>query len=220
MIKVLQKWQEVGEATLSLQSQRLPTHITVQKSWDQFLLYQALITKNRQSWIIDLGCGDCCTLDFLAALGFTNMHKIDLEIKNQANNLPYERYQGDIIKTSFPSQSYDFAISISVIEHGVDIEAFFQEAHRLLKVGGLLFITTDYWEDKIQVDEFVRPFGLCWKIFSKLEIPEIIVLANNYCFALENVNIPACADKTVSWYNNNYTFIALALRKKPPITLR
>lgn len=219
MIKVLQKWQEVGEATLSLQSQRLPTHITVQKNWDQFLLYQALTTRDRQSWIIDLGCGDCCTLDFLAALGFTNLHGIDLEVK-QANNLPYELYEGDIIKTSFPSQSYDIAVSISVIEHGVDIAAFFQEAHRLLKAGGILFITTDYWEDKIQVDEFIRPFGLTWKIFSKLEIQETIALANNYGFALENVNIPTCVDTTVSWYNKNYTFIALSLRKETPITLR
>lgn len=214
MIKVLQNWQEVGEATLGLQRKGLPTHITVQKNWDQFLLEHVLTTLDRQSWILDLGCGDCCTLDFLAALGFTNLHGIDLKIKKQASNLPYKLYEGDMTATPFPSQFYDFALSISVIEHGVDLEAFFKEAHRLLKAGGLLFITTDYWEEKIQVEEFIRPFGVSWKIFSKAEIQEALTLAKNCGFILEqNVNIPACADETVFWYNKNYTFIALAFRK-------
>lgn len=214
MIEVLQNWQAVDEATLRLQRQGLPTHITVQKNWDQLLLYQALVAKSRQSQILDLGCGDCCTLDFLAALGFTNLCGIDLQINKQTASLPYQLYEGDMTQTSFSSQSYDFVVSISVIEHGVDLEAFFEEAHRLLKVGGPLFLTTDYWEEKIQVDASIKPFELSWKIFSQAEIQKAIALAEIHGFSLEqDVNIPACADRTVSWYNKHYTFIALGLKK-------
>lgn len=213
MIKVLQNWQEVGAATLSLQRQGLPTHITVQKNWDQFLLKKALGNKNKQSWILDLGCGDCCTLDFLTAIGFTNLHGIDLNIKKDTANL-YQLYEGDITATPLSSHFYDFAVSISVIEHGVDITAFFKEAYRLIKDEGVLFITTDYWEEKIQVDESIKPFGLCWEIFSKPEIQELIAIANNNGFILEqNMSIPACTDETVFWYDKNYTFIALAFKK-------
>lgn len=214
MISVLQNWQEVDQATLELQTQGLPTHITVQKNWDQFLLYQLLMHRDRRSAILDLGCGDCCTLDFLAALGFTNLHGIDLQIKQSADNLPYTLYEGDMTHTAFSDEFYDCTVSVSVIEHGTDLDAFFKEAHRLLKPEGLLFVTTDYWADKIVIDDSIRPFGLTWSIFSEAEIQAAIAVANEHHFALkQNVKIPACAAETVSWYEKSYTFIALVFEK-------
>jgi SAM-dependent methyltransferase len=221
MIKVLQNWEEVNQITHALKSQGLPTHLTIQKNWDQFLLQQILVNQDRQSWMLDLGCGDCCTLDFLAALGFTNLHGIDLEIKpelkQQSSQLPYRLYEGNMTKTSLPAQFYDVAVSISVIEHGVDLEAFFQESSRLLKPGGLLFVTTDYWAEKLPIDSSIQPFGLTWQIFSQAEMEAAIALANQHSFALEQSgSIPACADSPVSWYDKHYTFIALLFKKVAP----
>jgi SAM-dependent methyltransferase len=213
MIQVLQNWLEIGNATLSLQRQELPTHITVQKNWDQFLLAQQLLHTAKQSAILDLGCGDCCTLKFLAALGFTNLSGIDLHLPPSFSTLPYKLYQGDLMNTSFPEESFDWAVSISVIEHGVDLKAFFQEACRILKPHGMLFVTTDYWEDKLEVDSSIQPFGLSWQIFSKTQIEEAIAIAQTYGFELEQDTIPACIDKTVTWYNKDYTFIALTFKK-------
>lgn len=214
MIQVLQNWLEVGEATLSLQRRGLPTHITVQKNWDQVLLDQQLLNTPKQSAILDLGCGDCCTLKFLAALGFTNLYGIDLHLPPQSSTLPYKLYQGDLMNTSFAEQYFDCAVSISVIEHGVDLKAFFREAYRILKPNGMLFVTTDYWEEKIEVDSSIQPFGLFWQIFSQPDIDQAIAIAQTCGFELEqDTVIPSCADKTVSWYNKDYTFIALAFRK-------
>lgn len=217
MIQVLQNWQEVETATQALQASSLPTHITVQKNWDQWLLAQLLQASqgDRGSKILDLGCGDCCTLEFLSALGFHDLHGIDLTIKPAADNpSAYQLYQGDLIATSFPDRSYDVAVSISVIEHGVDLDAFFREAYRLLKPGGLLFVTTDYWQNKILVDASIQPFGLPWTIFSQTEIEQAIALATTRGFFLENNReVPACTETTVSWYEKDYTFIALAFRK-------
>lgn len=214
MIQVLQSWLEIGNATLSLQRRGLPTHITVQKNWDQFLLDQQLLNKPEQSAILDLGCGDCCTLKFLAALGFTNLSGIDLHLPPQSSTLPYKLYQGNLMNTLFTDQSFDSAISISVIEHGVDLKAFFNEAYRILKPNGMLFVTTDYWEDKVEIDPSIQPFGLSWQIFSKDQIQEAIAIAQTCGFELkEDTVIPACADKTVTWYDKDYTFIALAFRK-------
>lgn len=214
MIQVLQNWQEVETATQALEQSNLPTHITIQKNWDQWLLAQLLEENfvDRQSKILDLGCGDCCTLEFLSALGFHDLHGIDLNIKAESSN--YRLYQGNITETSFSDSSFDVAVSISVIEHGVDLNGFFREAYRILKPGGLLFVTTDYWQDKISIDISIQPFGLSWTVFSGAEIENAIGLAKTHGFVLpENHRIPACCDTPVSWYEKNYTFLALTFQK-------
>ena len=214
MIRVLQDLQEVEAATQMLQQGNLPTHLTIEKNWDQWLLAQVLRERDRQARIIDLGCGDRCTLELLSALGFRDLHGIDLAIRTSVEKQRYQLYEGDLTATPFPDSSFDVAVSISVIEHGVDRDALFREADRLLKPGGSLFITTDYWQDKILVDRSIRPFGLAWTIFSQPEISEMIVIAKTHGFVLhQDQQIPACAETTVSWYERSYTFIALSLTK-------
>ncbi|MBE9011788.1 class I SAM-dependent methyltransferase [Pseudanabaenaceae cyanobacterium LEGE 13415] len=198
-----------------MQQSNLPTHITTQKNWDQWLLAQLLqnYSVDRHSKILDLGCGDYCTLEFLAALGYTNLHGIDLTIK-AVESSAYQLYERDITATSFSDSSIDVAVSISVIEHGVNLNDFFQEAYRILKPGGLLFVTTDYWQNKISIEDSIQPFGLSWTVFSSSEIETAIELAQANGFLLpENSEIPACTDTTVTWYKKDYTFLALTFQK-------
>lgn len=214
MIQVLQNWQEVEIATQALQQLNLPTHITIEKNWDQWLLAQLLEVNSvdRQSTLLDLGCGDCCTLEFLSALGFCRLHGIDLNVKTRSST--YQLSEGDMTATSFSDCSIEVAVSISVIEHGVDLNAFFREACRILKPGGLLFVTTDYWQRKIDIDPAIQPFGLSWTIFSEAEIESAIGLAQTQGFVLlEDQSVPACTDTPVSWYQKNYTFLALTFQK-------
>lgn len=218
MIKVLQNWQEIGEATLSLQRKGLPTHTDVRKNWDQFLVYEAIASQDRNSCIIDLGCSPYCTLNFLAALGFKNIYGIDLNIKkHEIENAPYHLYRGDITNTAFQADFFDFALSISVVEHGVDLRAFFKEVSRILKENGLLILTTDYWEEKRSVDASIKPLGLPWKVFDKSDIEELIIAAQDYGFVIEeDINIPPCSDQPIFWQGVEYTFIGLLFRKAAP----
>jgi SAM-dependent methyltransferase len=214
VIQVLQTLQEVETAMQDLHSRGLPTHLTRQKNWDQWLLAECLSHLDRQCPIIDLGCGDCCTLEFLAALGFQQLHGIDLTIQQPSSDRPYQLYQGDLTATPFPDQMFDFAVSISVVEHGVDLNRFFQETYRILKPNGSLFITTDYWQQKIQVDASIKPFGLFWSIFSSAEVQAMLNFAQQHGFVLEsNLEIPPCVERTVHWYEQQYTFIAIELKK-------
>lgn len=213
MIKILQNWREIQAATHEIQQKKLPLHLDVHKNWDHSLLYEVVANKDKQSQIVDLGCGEGCTLDFLAALGFKNLHGIDLKLVPDKIAVNYALYQGDLIKTPFPSGECDMAISVSVIEHDVDLPAFLAEVSRLLKPGGLLFITTDYWEDKVEIDDSIKPFGLDWKVFCKLDIEEFIALAKAHDLVLESdESIPPCSDKSINWYYE-YTFMALLFRK-------
>ncbi|GAA6624062.1 class I SAM-dependent methyltransferase [Scytonema sp. NUACC26] len=213
MIKVLQNQQEIQVASQEIQQKGLPQHFDVYKNWDHLLISEVIANKDRQSLIIDLGCGECCTLNFLSALGFQNLYGIDLKILPDRKSTAYTLYEGDIIKTPFNSNSCDITIALSTIEHGVNLPAFFAEVSRLLKVDSLLFITTDYWEENIEIDKFIKPFGLDWKIFSRKEIEELIILAKAHNLVLEgNTNIPVCLDKPIHWYYD-YTFIALVFKK-------
>jgi SAM-dependent methyltransferase len=213
VIKVLQNWQEVQSATLEIQRKGLPLHLDIHKNWDHLLLHNLIERKGKHSSIVDLGCGECCTLNFFDALGFKNISGIDLNIERNGDTT-YSLYQGDLTKTSFISGSVDVAVSISVIEHSVDLPAFFAEAARLLKVEGLLFITTDYWEKPLEIDSYIKPFGLEWQVFSQADIEQLIAVAKEYNLVLEqDKDIPACLDKPIAWYNYKYTFIALLFRK-------
>jgi len=55
----------------------------------------------------------------------------------------------DLTKTSFPERSFAAIASLSVVEHGVDLDAYLAEAARILRPGGLLFTSTDYWCEPI-----------------------------------------------------------------------
>lgn len=213
MIKVLSSWQEIEAATLEIKRQGLPLHLDIHKNWDHLLLYDDILTKDKQSSIVDLGCGECCTLNFLAALGFKNLYGIDLKIEANADTA-YSLYQDNLTQTRFGSNFFDIVVSISVIEHGVELPAFFTEVSRLLKPDGLLFLTTDYWEEHLVIDSSIRPFGLEWKVFCQADIERLIILAEENNLVLErNGNIPICSDKPIAWYNHNYTFISLVFRK-------
>lgn len=227
MINVLQNWQEVGSATLALQRERLPIHSTAQKNWDHYLLHKIVSSQDREIRIIDLGCGEAHTLKLLYSLGFENIHGLDFRIswrvrvtqlvrswREKALSLPFRLYSGDITRTPFRNHSYDLAVCVSTIEHGVNIKAFLQEVSRILKPGGLLFITTDYWEEELQTNDSAKAFGLPWKVFSRNDIELLIGLARASGLVLyQDTPIPACSEKTVIWQNSNYTFISLLFRK-------
>lgn len=146
-------------------------------------------------------------------MGFKNLHGIDLKLELNPD-AAYTLYQGNLTKTPFVSGSCDVAISISVIEHGVELPAFFAEVSRLLKTDGLLFLTTDYWSEYLEIDSSIKPFGLEWKVFCQADIEQLIALAKENNLVLEGSGgIPAGSDRPIAWHNYNYTFMALLFRK-------
>lgn len=228
MIKMLQNWLEVREANKFLNANTLPTHgHNIEKNWDLCQLYSIVRLISKEAKIIDLGCGNLFALKLLHAAGFKDLYGIDLSVplrnrlsqiyimcKSRSLRLPFHLYRGDLTKTNFAGAMFDLAICISVIEHGVDIENFFLEAHRLLKPGGILFITTDYWEEKINVMRDNKPLGLPWKIFCKRDLEGIIAQANKFNFSLyDNSIIPTCSDKCIIWNNQEYTFLELVFKR-------
>ncbi|MGC1677402.1 MAG: class I SAM-dependent methyltransferase [Candidatus Binataceae bacterium] len=224
MIRVLKNWNEIGEAIVALRRAGLPLHPGPEKNWDQWLLRDSFSALDRSAEIVDLGCGGGATLEFLRGLGFDHVRGIDLGIpvglrrikfaivNYRKFRIPFRMDRGDLTKTGYADSSFDAATSISTIEHQVPLDEFFHETARILKPGALLFLTTDYWEEKLEVDS--QAFGLAWQIFSQEQISALIALGQSHGFALvQPSDVPSCAGRPVHWLQRDYTFIALLFRK-------
>jgi len=227
VLKVLQNWQEIGEAVLALQRQNIPLHESAEKNWDHWLLYNALVPISRKQAVADLGCGEGHTLRMLYSLGFARIDGVDLKIsaelrarqvfqmyRDRTLRRPYRLHRGNILSTRLETGAYGCVTSISTIEHGCDAAQFFNEAARLMQRDGLLFITTDYWEDKTDTSDAKDAFGLPWRILCRDEIDELVDIAAHAGLQpwLE-MEIPKCSERPVYWNNRSYTFIAMSFRK-------
>jgi SAM-dependent methyltransferase len=229
MIRVLQSWDQVGDALLSVQKRGLPAHESAQKNWDHWLLLQAIEGISKTAPILDLGCGNGFTLKLLATDGFQNLDGIDSHLamrlrlsrwvwswRNRTTRRPFRLHRGDFTQMHFLPKHYDLAFSISVIEHGVRLAPFLEECHRVLKPGGLLFVTADYWDPKIATNSANHAFGRAWHIFSKEEIERFLFVAEKVGFHLvERAPIPPTGQPMIHWQTKDYTAISLLLQKTP-----
>jgi SAM-dependent methyltransferase len=229
MVKVLRDWREIGEANLAMSRARLSRHVSCEKTWDLYRLYELVRTAPRESRVVDLGCAGLCALKMLRTMGFSRLAGIDLSIswrdrvsqvwsmwKRRTLTPPFRLRRADITRTGFANGAFDIAVSISTVEHGVDLALFVREAARILRPGGILFVTTDYWSEGVSVEGDFRPYGLPWHVFDQKQISDMIALADQYGLKLlePRAREMECGDRCVAWSGCEYTFICLAFRKR------
>lgn len=237
-IYALKDWNEVGQAINELKEAGLPLHSDPIKSWDLNNIRRFLSRELRCSdaSIVDLGCGPglmgCLTLNLLRTMGYSNLHGIDLYVPlhcrvppicwgwlRHRQIRPYRLTRGDITCTRLPAMSIDAAVLLSVIEHGVDIRSLLQELNRIVVPGGLVYVSTDYWPDKVTISQSAASGAggnalLPWKIFSKEELLELIAVAGTFGFEPVNGSLDLVTQsRPASWLGFRYTFAAMELRK-------
>ena len=233
---VLKNSYEVNYAIDRLASLGLFPHPDRVKSWDTYKMVDIINKADRDSLILDVGCNCSPIMSTLKILGFKNlygcdlfprnMHYTSMEGDNSLNTLITEIYEDrtfnisvqDLEKTNFNDNMFDFITSLSVIEHGVNIQNYFREMNRILKKDGMLLTSTDYWPDKIfnGVKSRENPRNKPDSIFSREEIEtNIIKTAEQYGFVLTELIDFTYEDKVVHWdtTGQDYTFIFFALKK-------
>jgi SAM-dependent methyltransferase len=118
--------------------------------------------------------------------------------------------------TGFPGGSFAVATSMSVIEHGVDLPRFFAEAARLLRPGGTLIVSTDYWPNRIDVGA-LRRFEVSHgsdRIFDRADIVRLCAVARSVgLVGPASLDLEA-GDPVVSSSGFNYTFLLLSFRRE------
>jgi hypothetical protein len=102
-----------------------------------------------------------------------------------------------------------------VLEHGVNLVSFFKEMSRILKTGGALIASVDYYSDVIDTRGQVA-YGMPIHIFSKEEMLEAFRIGESYGLCLTGDIDLDCVEKVVSWkdFGLEYTFAVFTLEKR------
>ncbi len=238
---VLKTTSEVIEAEQGLRRLRLFRHHSQIKSWDTYKMIKKLSSANKESFVLDVGCYESPILPMLKRLGFINLYGCDLVLKsssdcnssftNNNNSFTYHEDYEPIAKMysdrsyqlsirniediKYKDQMFDYVTSLSVIEHGVNIEKYFREMSRIIKSNGYLLTSTDYWPDKLVNNKNVLSKGTPDNIFSRDEIEKLVEVADkNGLKLIEPIDFEY-KDKVVRWNSIglDFTFIFFAMRK-------
>ncbi len=209
-----QQAAEFAEAALT--SAGLPTHPDQPKNWDSLLaLFHAVTNVEPFEAVLDAGSERYSAfLPALNQLGYSDLTGINLTFSapEDVGTIVYQH--GDITKTIFADESYAFISCLSVIEHGVDIQAFLNEAARLLRPNGLLFLSFDYWESPVETNGRCA-YGVPIRIFTRQCIDDMLQWAEAADLYIEGTPDFNCKDRLVHWqrFDLRYTFANLLFRK-------
>lgn len=185
----------------------------LQKYWDSLAALSLLLrSTNKNSSILDAGGYYYSPiLPWLALYDYTNLVCLNLAFKQPAliGTIRYE--PGDLTRTDFPDNSFDAVTCISVVEHGIDTGKYFKEMSRILRPGGLLFTSVDYWPETIDTSH-VRLFGMPLNIFDKGKLFSTKEAAEKHNFVLLESLQWEAEDKLVKWEKMEFTFAYFMLK--------
>jgi 2-polyprenyl-3-methyl-5-hydroxy-6-metoxy-1,4-benzoquinol methylase len=229
----------VIEAERGLQELQLFKHHWPIKSWDTYKMIKIISGAKRESFVLDVGCYESPILPMLKRLGFFNLYGCDLVLKSDSNSkltdmssfVYHEDYEPiaemyndksyqlsirNLEDTNYSDQMFDYVTSLSVIEHGINIEKYFREMSRIIKNNGYLLTSTDYWPDKLVNNKNVLSKGTPDNIFSRDEIENLVAIAEKSGLKLIEPIDFEYKDKVVRWNSIglDFTFIFFAMRKE------
>jgi SAM-dependent methyltransferase len=195
----------------------LPLHRDRPKNWDTLAALNAILTRaHRSASILDAGTALYSTiLPILWRYGYERLTGINLEFRKPVRRGPASFLPGDLTATSFEQETFDVITCLSVIEHGVDLTAYFKEASRLLRPGGILVTSTDFYQEPIDT-RGMTAYGTPVHIFTPDEIIGAIDTAAGYGLKPTGALDLRCDERPVTWtrFGLHYTFVVFTLQKQ------
>jgi SAM-dependent methyltransferase len=212
-LKTRAEWERALEKA---KAARLPLHRGDEKNWDHLAAVFAILGSTTTSArVLDAGAEFYSNvLPTLFTYGYRNLYGINLSFTGAARRGPIRYLHGDITRTTFSDGYFDAVTCMSVIEHGVPLEGYLREMHRVLKPGGLLITSTDYYPTAIDTKGKMA-HGAPIKIFTKPEIQGILRLAEEIGFESTGEVDLECSERPVRWeqFGLEYSFVIFTLRK-------
>lgn len=219
-VGVLQTADEWQSARAELTRLRVVPHQDRPKNWDtRFALATVLANTSPRDRVLDAGAAlYSALLPSLALYGYESLHGVNLIFRKRQRFGPVDYIPGDLTKTPYPDGHFAAVTCLSVIEHGVPLEAYFREMSRILAVGGILVTSTDYWQDPIDTGG-QSAYGVPITIFTRAQVLEMLALAERFGLfpkAPIAASDLACRDRVVRWerFGLDYTFAAFTLEKR------
>lgn len=210
----LKDFATVNTSTAIAVKHQLPTHEDQAKNWDNLVaLWHVTMTTDPNMPIMDVAATEgSAFLPALAKFGYKTLVSINIDEPNPrlVNGVSY--MLGDCTKTNFNDGYFGFIACLSVVEHGVDVDAFMAESARILAPGGYLLVSTDYWQDPVDTYNQMA-FGCPVKVFTSQDIADMIVVATTHGLEITTHVDLSCDQRVVNWIGMDYTFINLLFRK-------
>lgn len=181
------------------------------KVWDGVRFFSFLLHRVAPSEaVLDFGCGvHANVLRWLEIYGYRRLWAVDTLFRRPVRRGAI-RYSGDDVhRTRFADGSFAAAVCQSVVEHGVDLPRFFAEARRVIRPGGFLLLSTDYWPEKVDTAGETM-YGLPWTIFSRPELESRIRAEG---FGLLGELDGSVGEPVLRLRDRRYTFIFLAFQR-------
>jgi SAM-dependent methyltransferase len=213
---VLRTRRELDEAVAQVKKLGLPVVSDTPKNWDTLAALDCILSNTSTSAkVLDAGAEAYSRiLPWLFLYGYTKLEGINIVFTDRKRLGPIIYKHGDITSTDYAPKTFDAIVCLSVVEHGVDLPAYFKEAARILKPGGILITSTDYWQTAIDTGG-QQMYSVPVHIFTRDEIQQAITLAAKYGLTLtSNIDL-TCDEKAVHWgrVDLDYTFVVFTLKK-------
>lgn len=216
MNRTLKSRAEVAECVEEAQRLRLPPCEDAPKTWDTLAaVRQVLDSTDKDAVVLDAGAETYSRfLPWMYLYGYRNLCGINLVFDEPLRQGPIHYEHGDITKTRFPDSHFHAIACLSVVEHGVELGAFFAEMSRILKPGGVLVTSTDYFDTPTDTSGLTA-YGVPIRVFDHTQMREAVALAEAQGLELTGELDLGCNEKVVRWHphEHEYTFIVMAMRK-------
>lgn len=216
----LQSVAELKAATLLSATLGIPSHKDSRKHWDTLkALFHILLETDPVDAVLDAGASDSSAILYaLAMFGYQNLHACNVtEQVRLARHHPIRFTRQDMSQTDYSDGQFRAVTSLSVIEHLDDLDAFWKEMFRILRRGGCLLLSTDYWSDLVDCAG-IHPYGPDMpemKVFTPEGIEDLMASAEQHGFSLIGNWDPSTDERPIHWerVDREYTFAFLALRR-------
>jgi SAM-dependent methyltransferase len=212
---------EVDVALAEVDACGLPRHPSDPKNWDLLVaLGSILATTSHRDPVLEMGATHYTKLlPWLYLYGYRHLVGIDLVTRADVVEGPIQSYRMDLTKTTFKDGAFGAIACLSVIEHGVSFDAYLAEAWRLLRPGGVLVTSTDFWREPLDVAG-KEAYGTGVRIFVPDDVTSLVEQARRVGFRLDGSLDLRCTDPVVTWMRVglSYTFVNVVLHK--PSTAR
>lgn len=216
MNEVLKNREQINMSTQWLKDNGYVSHPISCKDWELCMVTQNL----KDGDLMDAGADGSFVLHNAIKKGIKG-RKVGIDLMevggdNAAEGAEY--FKGDLQRTNFDNNSFDTITSCSVLEHQVNFDDFAKEMSRLLRRGGDLYVSCDFWPEKIDTS-LTKLYSLDWNILSKQEAENFIDTCARYGLVISDVVDYTTEDAVInpsycSPAQCSYSFLILHFIKK------